>query len=656
MSVALILFLGVCCGKVLAAVYLPMPIANCGTLAVGASHTCVVSAELGKVRCWGSGHYGQLGYGSNESFGSSRATVPSSLGDVIVSSTQRVVQISAGVEHTCALLDNGAVRCWGHGAYGRLGYGDEISRSKANSGDVNVSAKNRVVQVSAGGAHTCALLDNGRVRCWGLDDVGQLGYGKSDYVGERKVLVPSNAGDVNVSGVLDVVQISAGWMHTCALLEDGSVRCWGRGSLGRLGYGSSETAGNHPANVPSDLGNVPISATHRAVQVSAGNTHTCALLSNGKVRCWGNGGGGRLGYGTSENVGDTQSSIPAIVGDVMVSPTAAVVHVSAGQSHSCALLDDGNVRCWGFGANGRLGYGNSLNVGDSNSSLPWSVGDISVSSENEVVQIFAGGYHTCALLNNGKVRCWGYGEFGQLGYGSAASVGDSIGALPHNAGDVSIGWKVSSECVPGPLAIAARSPSMTVASSPSQTSLPLQRSSRDMKFTWLIFGVIALAILCVFLCVTIGGLHLSRRRCIAAERPAELRRSTIVESPEPQDSTFSDSAPSSGSNVYSTAEIFHLSRMAGKGAAEDSRTSNNHHHYDTLQMKPKSRSTSRAYVSATAARSRSGSFASPARVTNRKRTHCELAVTGGEAQMTLPRVGGQYDSASAALRVGITRS
>ena len=338
----------------------------------------------------------------------------------------RGVQLATGGFHTCARLNNGAVRCWGLSTFGQLGYGNTNNigdnESLASAGDVNVGGI--VVQLAAGREHTCALLDTGNVRCWGRGNEGQLGYGNGTDVGDNES--PASAGDVNVGGT--VIQLAPGHFHTCALLDTGNVRCWGLGLDGRLGYGNTNKIGDNES--PASAGDVNVGGT--VIQLAAGLEHTCALLNTGKVRCWGRGFDGRLGYGNTTFIGDDES--PASAGDVNVGGT--VLQLAAGGFHTCALLDTGNVRCWGRGFDGQLGYGNGTNVGDDES--PASAGDVNVGGT--VLQLAAVGFHTCALLDTGNVRCWGEGSFGRLGYGNANRIGDN--ESPASAGDVNVGGTV----------------------------------------------------------------------------------------------------------------------------------------------------------------------------------------------------------------------
>lgn len=304
--------------------------------------------------------YGRLGYGNGNTIGDDET--PASAGDVAVGGS--VAQIGAGTLHTCALLESGEVRCWGYGGFGSLGYantnniGDNELPESAGTVDIGGNA----VQISVGSYHTCALLESGAVRCWGRNESGQLGYGHTDNIGDDEI--PASAGDVNVGGT--VVRIASGLLHTCALLDTGAVRCWGLGDNGRLGYGNTDSIGDD--ETPASAGNVDVGGT--VVQLAEAGQHTCALLDTGAVRCWGLGNSGRLGYGSHVDIGDDET--PASAGNVDVGGN--VTQIVAGTNHTCALLDTPAVRCWGYGAYGQLGYGNTNSIGDNET--PASAGDV----------------------------------------------------------------------------------------------------------------------------------------------------------------------------------------------------------------------------------------------------------------------------------------
>ncbi|HVI03303.1 MAG TPA: RTX toxin, partial [Enhygromyxa sp.] len=258
-------------------------------------------------------------------------------------------------------METGEVVCWGRNTDGRLGYaagaqnenvGDDETPAEwvAQFGSVQVGGT--VTQIVSGFAHTCALLDDASVRCWGIANNGQIGYGNGNTIGDDET--PASAGPVNVGG--PVASLGAGWYHTCAVLESGEVKCWGKGNEGRLGYGNVAWIGL--VNTPASVGFVDVGGT--AVKVDGGTAHTCALLTDGSIRCWGWGARGQLGYGNVTNVGDNET--PASAGAVEIGGLA--VDIAADGNHTCAIRDDGRVLCWGDGGDGRLGYGNLDWIGD----------------------------------------------------------------------------------------------------------------------------------------------------------------------------------------------------------------------------------------------------------------------------------------------------
>ncbi|MCB1316470.1 MAG: hypothetical protein KDK27_10980 [Leptospiraceae bacterium] len=369
------------------------------------------------MHCWGRSDQGQLGYGNTNDIGDE---TPASAGDVNVGGT--VSQVAAGSSYTCAVLETGSVRCWGLGTFGRLGYGNTNiigdDETPASAGDVNVGGI--VTQISASNIHTCALLNTGSVRCWGYGDFGRLGYANTNNIGDDET--PASAGDVDVGGT--VIQIASGFHHTCALLDTGSVRCWGTGTNGQLGYGNTNHIDDDES--PATAGDVNVGGT--VTQITAGSNYTCALLNTGSVRCWGLGTFGRLGYANTNNIGDNEA--PATAGNVNIG--GLVTQISGRYTHTCALLDNGSVRCWGSGFVGALGYGNTNNIGDDE--MPATAGDVNVGGP--VTQVATGEHHNCVILSNGFVRCWGRSQFGQMGYGDTNIIGDNPGEMP--PGDVQV--------------------------------------------------------------------------------------------------------------------------------------------------------------------------------------------------------------------------
>ena len=299
----------------------------------------------------------------------------------------RAVSIALGSTNTCAVLEGGTARCWGQGAYGILGFG------LANIGDNEYPASAPAVPVGApvsqltlGEYHACALLTTGSVRCWGQGSKGQLGYGDT-----TNLYAPPSK-DVNLGG-LRAIQIAAGDAHTCALLEGGTVRCWGHAYVGSLGYPNNP--GPYKDLLAPPLADIDVGG--KVVSIACGGDVTCAILDTGGLRCWGVGLLGRLGYGNESEIGDDET--PASVGDVPVG--GKVVQVAISFTHTCAVLDTGGVRCWGYADLGELGYGNiTNNIGDNET--PASVGDVPLGGPATMVAV--GRWHSCALMAAGGVR------------------------------------------------------------------------------------------------------------------------------------------------------------------------------------------------------------------------------------------------------------
>ena len=333
----------------------------------GSEHTCVVMIS-GGVKCWGANHSGQVGDGTNIN-----RNVPVNVAGL----SGGVAATAAGSEHTCALTDGGAMRCWGANFSGQLGDGTNVNRTTP----VRVSGlSDDVTAIAAGGEHTCAVVAGG-VKCWGTNASGQLGDG---------TIVDRNA-PVDVSSLsAGVVAIAAGSEHTCALTTGGALWCWGANYSGQLGDGT-----NVNRNIPLKVSGV----SGGADAIEAGSEHTCALTTGGAIRCWGVNFSGQLGDGTNVNR-NTPVEVSGLSGGAK--------EIAAGSEHTCALVA-GGIKCWGTNFSGQLGDGTSVNR-----NTPVDVSGLS----EAVTAIEAGSEHTCAVTTRGAMACWGANNSGQLGDGS----------------------------------------------------------------------------------------------------------------------------------------------------------------------------------------------------------------------------------------------
>ena len=392
-------------------------------VSAGAIHTCAVTPSE-NLRCWGGNNDGQLGYGHTDRIGDNET--PASEGDVPVGGLvtqvstggQFTSHVEGTVAHTCALMKTGKVRCWGNNNSGQLGHGNTTNigdiQTPESAGDVPLllGLGESVTQVCVGGRHSCALLTNDDVLCWGGNQFGQLGNGNTDNIGDDEL--PS----VTASVGGDVSQISCGENHTCALLTNGKVRCWGQGSNGKLGYADVSNIGD--TEPPSSVGDIDIGG--EAIQVAAGADHTCVILTNGDVRCWGRGSNGALGYGNQVTVGDNES--PSSAGPVSLPGSASFI--SAGKERTCVVLQDASTFCWGirtfpigYGNDETIGDDETpMSVGPL--ALPPA---IFVSAGGYQPPSPPTG-HVCAALADASIACWGAGIEGALGYGNTNTIGD----------------------------------------------------------------------------------------------------------------------------------------------------------------------------------------------------------------------------------------
>ncbi|WP_437591402.1 right-handed parallel beta-helix repeat-containing protein [Sorangium sp. So ce1000] len=346
-------------------------------IVAGSEHTCALLAE-GTVQCWGYNLSGQLGLGAG-----SPTTV---YAPIEVSSLSGIVDIAAGSYHTCALNHDGEVYCWGDNHFGEIGDGTSTGRPSP------VLALTGAVAVSAGGQTSCAILTDHTARCWGMNWQGQVGAG---YTSAPGVPWPTP-----VQGIAHASAIAVGSSHACALLANGSVKCWGDDHDGELGDG--------PAHAPLSVTPMTPIAEGSAT-LAAGLHFTCASTMGGAILCWGRGESGQIGNGSF-----TRQSKPTAVSNA----TGAIQVGDTRWAHACAILSGGDAYCWGDNEAGALGDGTTTSRA--------TIGATPV--VQSVSSISAGNNHTCAFLSSGAVQCWGSNRFGQIGQPSTTT--DSL--LPSN--------------------------------------------------------------------------------------------------------------------------------------------------------------------------------------------------------------------------------
>jgi alpha-tubulin suppressor-like RCC1 family protein len=318
---------------------------------VGYSHSCAVLSD-GSVQCWG------------EDLISPSAELISK--PVVVQGLPPIDAISVGATFVCAKAADGRGYCWGHGTNGELGSGTQ-GDSAVPVPIVGFGDALKIVKLVAGHSSACAITNAGTLMCWGYNEQGFLGDGTF-----TNRFVPTQ-----IPGLSNVVDIAANGAETCVVLQNGTAKCWGYNMFAQLGDGTRDDS-----IVP-----VEVSDATNARQIATSGVHGCLLSNSGSVWCWGYNGLGALGVG---NNFDRMTATRVVA-------LPEIESVSAGSEHTCALSKSGSVFCWGNNRFGQLG----VNV-DGSSNVP-----VQVALPELVKVLKAGAMSTCAVGTSGQVRCWG---------------------------------------------------------------------------------------------------------------------------------------------------------------------------------------------------------------------------------------------------------
>ncbi len=392
----------------------------------GRNHTCALTPE-GAVKCWGYNADGQLGLGDDFNRGDDANEMGDNLPATNIGPLPAIA-IAAGDAHTCAILQGGSVKCWGLNDSGQLGLGDFDNRGDDESkmgemlSAVNLGTNRTAKTIDAGGAHTCVILDNDRVKCWGANGFGQLGLGDQDSRGGTDDSMGENLLAVNLGMGRTAKYLSTGQYHTCAILDDNSVKCWGYNSAGQLGLGNEDDRGGPNDLMGETLPAVNLGTNRTAKALAAGDASTCAILDNDNVKCWGLNDSGQLGLGNEDNRGLTIESMGDALLAVNLGANRTAKSIVVGQSSACAMLDNNEVKCWGNNERGQLGLGSMLHEIEN---VPTTA--IQIGTGKIPQSITTGEFHTCVLLNNGRIKCWGDNDHGQLGLNVGIShLGDLV--------------------------------------------------------------------------------------------------------------------------------------------------------------------------------------------------------------------------------------
>lgn len=359
------------------------------SLDAGDSHTCGI--VNGDVFCWGDNTHGQLG--TADTAAKPRPT-RIDLSTIPATSHRSATDISAGKNHTCAVIE-GDAWCWGSNEYnqlGRAGAGSNVPER------VNLGTNAAVTAISAGHDHTCAVV-NGQARCWGRNDNGQLGRGNTN-VHTTPAVAPVQRGSTNQH----VTQIAAGENFTCALAAE-RVWCWGANDRGQIGRGSTGGANQTTAREVVIGSSAHNGLGHASTKLTVGDKFACTLV-NKVTQCWGDNTYGQLGRG-NQTTNNATAAPAAVSGPIANAPS---FDISAGSHHMCSITN-GQTYCWGRNQHGQIGNDSAAATFTTPTLTQRADG---VLLQNHPYRLAGGGRHTCAIAN-GKVACWGHGENGQRG-------------------------------------------------------------------------------------------------------------------------------------------------------------------------------------------------------------------------------------------------
>ncbi len=469
-------------------------------------YTCAV-LDNGTLKCWGSNQLNNLGQGGGnigDSAGEMAALAAVNLGTGI-----QVTAVAMGAAHSCQILSSTNIKCFGHGQNGKLGYGDTINRGGDASamGDnlplvdldgVTPTATNtpvdtdtptasntpvdtstptqtrtptatrtasktytrsktptrsktktktktptrsktptrtpdgyvsRVAAVASGHSHSCAILASSVVKCWGMNDAGQLGLGDTFSRGDAGGEMGNSLPAVNLGTGVIARKIYAGFAHTCAITTTGRVKCWGSNVSGELGLGDTNHRGDASSEMGENLPYVDLGTDRTAVSLSLGEVFSCALLDNATVVCWGQNNHGQLGNGSTDNIGDVPDEMGTALVPVDVGTDRTVISMANHRYGICALLDNASIKCWGYNVVGQLGIGDTVNRGDGVGLMGDNLPVVPFSADLTPVELAGAEGSTCARFDDGTVRCWGFNAYGALGTGDALHRGDSPGEI-----------------------------------------------------------------------------------------------------------------------------------------------------------------------------------------------------------------------------------
>ena len=288
---------------------------------------------------------------------------------------------------------------------------------------VDLGANVSATHISTGAHHTCVITNLGDVKCWGYNAYGQLGLGNNTQIGDSIGELGDNLLSVDLGYGRTAVDIVAGHTSTCVILDSGLVKCWGRNIYGQLGIGNTITIGAGADEMGNDLAITDLGDNITAISLDSGYYNYCAITNTRNVKCWGANGYAQLGLGNLTNIGNTVSQMGDNLASVDLGSGRTAKQIGVGGYHTCLILDNEFLKCWGHNSQGQLGLGNTNQIGDA----PEEMGDSLISPtipSSYIKSVTSGHRLSCAIIFDDSVRCWGQNNYGQLGIGNTDQIGD----------------------------------------------------------------------------------------------------------------------------------------------------------------------------------------------------------------------------------------
>ncbi|MEK6628571.1 MAG: hypothetical protein AABY53_08085 [Bdellovibrionota bacterium] len=313
-----------------------------------------------------------------------------------------------------------------------------VTDSAASTSDSAVTVI-KPVDIKVGQYFVCALYNEGSVKCWGQNGYGQLGLGTNTSVGDGATEIGGANLFVNLGAGRTATSIAVGLDHVCALLDNATVKCWGRNTYGQLGKGDINNLGDGPNEMGDNLAAISLGTGRTATAVYAFAYISCAKLDNASVKCWGRNNYGQMGIGniagTNVSLGDGAGEMGDSLAALSLGTGRTATKLVGGVSHVCALLDNSTVKCWGRNDRGQLGKGNLLSLGDGASEMGDFLTAVNIDGTSggarTATDVIAGYNHVCVSRDNATMICWGEADFGELGDGDLGDgeIGDEAGEM-----------------------------------------------------------------------------------------------------------------------------------------------------------------------------------------------------------------------------------